>query len=241
MEHLGNPAINDLMAIEDAIVVADLLTKTRDRGLPWIKVAPDFYTLTICEPPDCRLPAVPSDSWTFNVAKNQANDGALSYVYYLDALLDDEPYFSIDSRQTNYVEQLFRTIELVSVPVCELRIDNAIDFISGIPTSPSSPVTDFVMCGGVDVGGSALVHVDYWPYIEPAGASVAGNTPYVLIFVPPIMPYGAEPGGTAEPVTVSFSLVPQGGGTAAGGGVVGAVYDGKLLATAQSTITAQPA
>lgn len=88
-------------------------------------------------------------------------------------MLDEEPYMSIDSRQTSYVEQLFRTIE-VSL-VTEWRIDSALDFISQIPTSPSSWVNNFVMCGGVELDGIASVSIISSGGVVPSGAVVNGS------------------------------------------------------------------
>jgi hypothetical protein len=166
--NLAGPNIVNLTAIENAAFVADLLSKTKKSGLAWQRVAPNLFTVQIYD--HCT-----NSNWTFYVGKNNANNTALSYVYYIEVLLNSTLNLYTDSRQTSFVAQLFHTIELVMASPNGLRIDRAIDFISKVPSNPSSDVTYFKSCGGINVGGDAKIMAIYNPQNIMAGVSCGGS------------------------------------------------------------------
>jgi hypothetical protein len=176
---LGTPNLINLYAVENAIFVVDLISKTRDAGLTWKRLAPYLFTITLDEP--CFGSSAPPNIWSFYVGRNQANDTALSYVFYIEVLLNSVLNLYTDSRQTNYVEQLYQAIELAQVPQNSWRINQAIDFMSSVPTNPFAATISFTACGGVFVDGFGVVMAIYNPVIVPSGVTSGGIAPVSLI------------------------------------------------------------
>lgn len=169
---MGDPYITDLLAVENAIFVADLISKTRDNGLSWRRLEPYLFTTTMQQ--ECLSQIEPTSTWIFYVGKNRANDSNLSYVYYVEVMLNSILDLYTDSRQTSYVEQLYQAIELSQVPQNTWGINQAIDFISNIPTNPTSSLFNTVMCGGAIVGGAAAYSVYNNVQLIVSGVNVGG-------------------------------------------------------------------
>lgn len=178
---MGKSELSTINIIENAIFVADILSKTRNGGLPWVYLSPNLYMINLCEPPECLLPKTPTNSWTLYVGKNQANDESLSYVYYLDVVLDAQPFLSMDSRSIGYVQQLFQMVEVSNAQPHDFRTDRVLQFLGEIPTSPRSDSYHVVMCGGISVTGGSVVKTNTHPTNSPASIKVDGSSVHSII------------------------------------------------------------
>lgn len=167
---MGDPYVTDLLAVENAIFVVDLMSKTRDGGLDWIRVSPNLFSVTLYE----ETSPTERDEWVFYVGRNRANDQYLSYVFYISVTVNSTLDLYTDSRQTSFVAQLFQQIELTQTHLNDYRIDRAIDFIACVPTNPSPYVSNITGCGGVTIGGSAVYSVAFSPPVSTGGISVGG-------------------------------------------------------------------
>lgn len=160
-----------LSEIKTAIFVEEILSKTRKGGLPWTKDSTSRYSVTICEPALCNNPYEKGESWTYNITKLPLGS---EYIYVLDVLASADPYLHADSRQVDTVQSLFQATESVFSRPC--RLNRALEFIGKIPTAPETDVSDFVMCGGVEVGGTGRIQVNYYPKTDFEGGIAAGTS-----------------------------------------------------------------
>lgn len=218
----------DMLAdLKNAIFVDEVLSKTRDGGLPWAKIAADRYTVTICEPPFCLNPYDEGWIWIINVTKLRIGD---DYIISLDVLANESAYIRSDSRQDATIDVLFSQIERVMAG--QLHQNRGITFISNIPNAPSTAVSDFVMCGGVTVGGNAKVMTICEPSIIPAGVSVAGLTSsFVQTF--PSIGGGVTVNGDHDVQSLFEPQIPSAGNKGSGAAVINMIWTQTDAAGAQ--------
>lgn len=185
-----------LLSVKSIAFTDELIAKTRDGGLPWTLIGPNLYTVTICQPPRCQIPATPSSGWTYYVTRNNTSDG--TYSYYLEVLLDGLSFMTISSRQVDQVETLFGQIQIFQTSLCKRKVRRAIKFMSNIPTSPQTEESDFVMCGGVAAEGESVIQAIYTPAKNTGGVAALGTAPVQVVNKPQASTDGVELGGEAS-------------------------------------------
>jgi hypothetical protein len=185
-----------LLNLKDNVLVNELIGKTRDGGLPWKINSNGHFQVDLCQTSHCIEPLEPTNSWSFHVVRNM--DASSNYIYHLEIQYQNLPFISLNSRDIDFVETLYHQIEETQTPLCERKIRRAIRFMSKIPTSPRSDTFDHIMCGGVEVGGTAFVTlVQYIPPTQLAQVSVTGYSTNQFIIFPPTGG-GVSVGGSAE-------------------------------------------
>lgn len=187
-----------LIQVKLMAFVDELISKTKDGGLPWIMAGPNVITVTICEPSRCQFPANPTSGWTYILTKNNSTDG--SYRYYLEVLIDGLPYLSVSSFEIDQVETLFSQAQIFIATRGNFgnrKVRRAIKFVSNLSTSPTSAISNFVMCGGVAIDGAALNTVAFTQALVASGAKANGSAIQIVVNQPVAGTDGMLAGGSA--------------------------------------------
>jgi hypothetical protein len=173
--------INILINLKNQIFVDEVLTKTKNGGLQWIALDSSTYQVSLCDPPICQVPA-PTNNWTLVITKNLSNVSPDAYNYYLEVLLNSFPYLSISSVDVSQVANIYSQIELVQASN-NPNLKNVINFLSRIPTDPSTSVSTFYGSGGIKLSGSATSSIafDATSSSTRQGVFVGGSAPVTVV------------------------------------------------------------